>query len=115
MPPIDLPPETPQDAIRCDLLRPRISFSVAPAPSGLIYSERQLESAKRAHHGERPHGGEPTVRVIRDATGFASTSTSEVLTTVIHEPWRDSASTFIVQGIILNQKTPAPLIFWRRS
>ncbi len=62
-----------------------------------------------------PRSCHPSTYRIRDATGFASTSTSEVLTTVIHEPWRDSASTFIVQGIILNQKTPAPLIFWRRS
>src|SRR5207244_1725968 len=80
MPPIEQPPATPQDAICRDLLRPRItvSISVAPAPS-----------AKRAHPGERPHGGEPTIRVLRDASAFASSSDStNRFKTLVHEPWR---------------------------
>lgn len=102
MPPIDLPPETPQDALRLDRLRPRavVSLSTAPAHPAVIYVECMPQGP------ERPHGGEPTVRVLRDATGFASSSgdTEKFTTTVIHEPWRDSASTFIVEGIILDQK-----------
>ena len=104
MSPIDLP-ATPQEALCRDLLRPRItaSISVTPAPS-----------TKRSHPGERPHGGEPTIR--RDASAFASSSDSSGrFTTWFHEPWLDSASTVIVSGIILDWKTLAPRIYWRRS
>jgi len=104
MPPIEQPPATPQDAICRDLLRPRItvSISVAPAPS-----------AKRAHPGERPHGGEPTIRVLRDASAFASSSDStNRFKTLGHEPWRESASTVLVSGIILGWKTPSDRKIW---
>ena len=107
MPPIDLP-ATPQDALHRDLLRPRVtaSNSVAPEPRG----------KGRPEGAEWPHGGEPTLRVLRNATGFASSSgdTEKFTTTVIHEPWRDSASKVIVQGIILNQNIPTLRIYWRR-
>jgi hypothetical protein len=105
MPPIEQPPATPQDALYRELLRPRAVVTLSAAPAQLLV-ECLPEDAERLHGEEPEHGGEPTVRVFRDATGFASTSTSEVLTSVIHEPWLGSASTFIVAGILIDQAIP---------
>jgi hypothetical protein len=68
--PLELPPTTPQDVLYRDLLRPRltVTISFAPAPSGLIYSECLPEGA------ELRHGGEPTIRVLRDATSSSDSS-----------------------------------------
>ena len=95
MPTINLPPETPQEALRIDRHRPAV---VCLAP--------------RSELPERSHGGEPDdVRVFRIA------SSSVTLISAFNQPWRDSASSVIIEGIHL-ERSPSVRIApadYRRS
>lgn len=94
------------------LLLSLASVYIVPSPPrrtdpALVIASCTVEAA------EKPHGGEPDVRVVRVAT--ASTSSDTVISSaapgstyfaVIHEPWPGSASNVIIDGIVLDQKTP---------
>lgn len=82
MPPIDLPPETPQEAFRLERLRHPAAVCPWVAPE----------------HGERPHGGEPDVRTARFATAATSSASPWA---AYHEPWSDSASNRIIEGFAI--------------
>lgn len=90
MPPIAMPPETPQDALRFDRDRPSVISSAPRYRSVVICGEVPSE------RGERPHGGEPDIRMTRIGT---ATSSSDTLMAVVHEPSLDSASNLIIKGI----------------
>jgi hypothetical protein len=79
MPPIDSPPEDPQEALRIDRHRPTVIC---------VWATRE--------RAERPHGGEPDIRVTRIST---ATSRSETQTTVVHGMLLESVSNLIIEGI----------------
>ena len=83
--PIDLPPETPQEALRMEQYRPAVIC---------LWTESE--------RSERPHGGEPDVRVIRI---LPATSTSETQIFLVHGTLLGSASNWIIEGIKLD-RTP---------
>ena len=79
MPLLDPPPDE-LNALREDVQRPR---AVAPA------------ELPETHHHERPHGGEPSVRVTSvRLLGTMSDSNSSIgaLITFTHEPWLNAES-----------------------
>lgn len=109
MPPIDLPPETPQDALRFDLKRPGV---VVIFNEGRGADISVTCTAAKEEGREKPHGGEPDVRVLR--ANLSSSSSSGDSVTLVHRPWRDSASTVIIEWISAEQETPTthPALRW---
>ena len=83
MPPIDLPPETPQEALWLERFRHSAAVCPWTAPE----------------HGERPHGGEPVNRLARFAT-----ATSSTFTVFVDDPYIGSASNRIIEGILFDRQ-----------
>jgi hypothetical protein len=106
MPPIDLPPQTPQEALLLDLYRPADVSPVAPSFRHIANCVgTSLEHSERPHggeHRERPHGGEPDLRVL--SSGGTPGTGSAAAYAVIIEPSLDSASNLIIEGIRLDRQ-----------
>jgi len=86
---MDLPNFDNADILCTDRLRPRLV--IVDVPSRV----RPVVDAQSHHapiHHERPHGGEPNLRLVVSSGTSTSSDSGSTSSTWVHVPWLDSAS-----------------------